>query len=689
MAGATSAMRRPSSPDQLDHEHEYEHYCRTSPRRERLQRERLKAQRLQQAKRPGQRLVRARTPPQAGRASLEVRRKIQTGGVPGYPGHPDTKTEMDPRQHARMQKIIGTMSAFSQLAIEEAEAELAEAAAEREWADVTEAEEELRLAMETGNQRAIKVAQGRLDAEKEEAETAQRQAAIERKEADVAAANVAEEKARAEAEQRGGKARLPGTPMAGRPDRPAHWVKGEDLAAYYEKEQSATRLAALLRIVNNDPSLITLDWSKLGVHDGVAQQLGHALRNNTHLWRLDLRFNADFTDLACGCGKARDCAATGSLERELAQTCVRKPSHFDLQLSSATSSIGHRRAPTRPHKLVNADALQVLRVELVGTGVSGTKASALHAICRKNAVRAVESTSLHQCRMDSLFAGGCSATTSNGLCSICMLWCAPSAGNDPNLRLLDWDAMRVDSASLGELARALHSNTHLRQLRLQRNRELTDDDIDVLEEAITSGGCGVTEVLCVSGTGVTAAKASYLSQQIDVRRLRANDPSLTELTWGRRESSDIEHLEQQRMETFLREDGADALLRTSGNQRVSEQLLVNRRTCKLLGQALRGTSHLRVIDFGENPQLNDIGAAYIIDALPESKVVRVWAIQTGITEETKQRIDRLCVENALRQLGEDDPTLFALHWFGLSLTDSELRQRAFCPCSALYCAVVL
>jgi hypothetical protein len=71
--------------------------------------------------------------------------------------------------------------------------------------------------------------------EKEEAETAQRQAAIERKEADVAAANVAEEKARAEAEQRGGKARLPGTPVAGRPDRPAHWVKGEDLVAYYEK----------------------------------------------------------------------------------------------------------------------------------------------------------------------------------------------------------------------------------------------------------------------------------------------------------------------------------------------------------------------------------------------------------------------------------------------------------------------
>ena len=107
--------------------------------------------------------------------------------------------------------------------------------------------------------------------------------------------------------------------------------------------------------------------------------ISHALRNNTHLWRLDLRFNADFTDLACGCGKARDCAATGSLERELAQTCVRKPSRFYLQLSSATSSIGHRRARTRPHKLVDADVLQVLRVELV--------AAVLHSVaCAESAL---------------------------------------------------------------------------------------------------------------------------------------------------------------------------------------------------------------------------------------------------------------------------------------------------------------
>ena len=129
---------------------DYERYSRKSPRRERAKRAALKAQRLRDSQRPSQRLVRARTPPQSGRASSELRNMIRTGGIPGYPGHPDTKPEMDSRQRARMQKIIGSMTTYSHLAKEEAEAELAEAAAEQEWADVTEAEEELRHAKEMG-----------------------------------------------------------------------------------------------------------------------------------------------------------------------------------------------------------------------------------------------------------------------------------------------------------------------------------------------------------------------------------------------------------------------------------------------------------------------------------------------------------------------------------------------------------
>ena len=48
-----------------------------------------------------------------------------------------------------------------------------------------------------------------------------------------------------------------------------------------------------------------------------------------------------------------------------------------------------------------------------------------------------------------------------------------AAGDDPRLRVLDWDAMRVDGRAIDELAKALHGNTNLRQLRLQRNAPVT------------------------------------------------------------------------------------------------------------------------------------------------------------------------------------------------------------------------
>eukprot|EP01043_Picozoa_sp_COSAG02_P086061 COSAG02_NODE_23586_length_714_cov_0.923577_2_plen_130_part_01 len=91
---------------------DYVRFCRKSPRRERATRAALKAQRLRDAQRPSQRLVRARTPPHSGRASSELRNMIRTGGVPGYPGHPDTKPEMDPRQRARMQRSVSTVTTF-------------------------------------------------------------------------------------------------------------------------------------------------------------------------------------------------------------------------------------------------------------------------------------------------------------------------------------------------------------------------------------------------------------------------------------------------------------------------------------------------------------------------------------------------------------------------------------------------
>lgn len=260
-----------------------------------------------------------------------------------------------------------------------------------------------------------------------------------------------------------------------------------------------------------------------------------------------------------------------------------------------------------------------------------------------------------------------------------------ATGNDPILRVLNWDSMRVDGRAVDELAKALHGNSNLRQLRLQHNRDITDNNLAKLDEALQTAGCGVTEVLCVVGTGVSEVKANALSQLINIRRLHADDPDLTEIAWNRRVTSDVEGMARLRMSSFVDDEGADILLRQSSAQQVSFNILVNRRTCKLLGNALRGSTHLRVIDLGANAQLNDSGAKYIAEALSESNVVRVWTAQTAISKEMSSCIDRLCVENALQQLSENDPALVALHWFGLDLMNQEILDCAYSLRCAAQC----
>ena len=102
------------------------------------------------------------------------------------------------------------------------------------------------------------------------------------------------------------------------------------------------------------------------------------------------------------------------------------------------------------------------------------------------------------------------------------------------------------------------------------------------------------------------------------------------IAWSGRESSDLEGVARRRGLSLVTKDGAMELMRQSATHSISTQILINRRTCKLLSASLRGNTHLRVIDLGNNPQLNDVGAAYIAEGLSESRVVRVWMAQTAV-----------------------------------------------------------
>ena len=82
----------------------------------------------------------------------------------------------------------------------------------------------------------------------------------------------------------------------------------------------------------------------------------------------------------------------------------------------------------------------------------------------------------------------------------------------------------------------------------------------------------------------------------------------------------------------------------------------------------------------------DAGAAFLVEGLPQSGVTRVWMKNTGISEPMQSRIHRCCVENALRRLAADDPTLSALHWFGTPTHDTAAERRGVAPgcCACLH-----
>ena len=85
----------------------------------------------------------------------------------------------------------------------------------------------------------------------------------------------------------------------------------------------------------------------------------------------------------------------------------------------------------------------------------------------------------------------------------------------------------------------------------------------------------------------------------------------------------------------------------------------------------------------------DAGAAFLVEGLPQSGVTRVWMKNTGISEPMQSRIHRCCVENALRRLAADDPTLSALHWFGTPTHDTAAERRGMDCAAALVLVSIL
>ena len=126
--------------------------------------------------------------------------------------------------------------------------------------------------------------------------------------------------------------------------------------------------------------------------------------------------------------------------------------------------------------------------------------------------------------------------------------------NSSTLRIVDWTNTGGQSGAgdtqLAELIKTLPRNTHITEIRLSNNLDITDAHMDQLaalvgkdgerQGGIFKGLCQITSV-ALDGTSVSAAKAAHVAQQIELRRanlevskVRSNDSSIVRVDWSPR-----------------------------------------------------------------------------------------------------------------------------------------------------------
>jgi hypothetical protein len=251
----------------------------------------------------------------------------------------------------------------------------------------------------------------------------------------------------------------------------------------------------------------------------------------------------------------------------------------------------------------------------------------------------------------------------------CRRWLARVADNDPDLWLLDWsndgygeacepNIWNVDDAMMVELARALSSgsrppNTHLQQIVLESNHNVTDIGLAHLHAALTLP-CGVVSINLADTSTTLAARQKVLRRLVEnaAARVAANDPGLSFVSIG------IGYFDRD------------------------QRRVLDDATLRLLFRALRGNTHLRrlTIEEGFYPSLPDGD-----EELARSVATALWPdleaalphtclcdIQFDCPFAVRAAKEALLVKNRQRLIASNDPDLDNIDWVNCGLLQLSL-----------------
>ena len=212
---------------------------------------------------------------------------------------------------------------------------------------------------------------------------------------------------------------------------------------------------------------------------------------------------------------------------------------------------------------------------------------------------------------------------------------------------VNWVMSGVTDAELRSLALALEGNTHVREINLQNNPQISDDGARPLRDVVRR--CGRVVALHLWATSVSTALKTQIAELCKanvVALVASNDPATTMVNWQCAAVGDKD----------LRSLAAAMLY---GWQVHAEP-----------------NAHLQEIRLTYNDDCCDVGADVLRQALWRSGVVTIVCKHTGFTSGMIGRLTRICVANACVRMAANDPAIVQLKWWDMPVDDSAMVQLA-------------
>jgi len=361
-------------------------------------------------------------------------------------------------------------------------------------------------------------------------------------------------------------------------------------------------------VLNNDPEKTDVYWYMKGVTNAEVRLLAEALKNNTHVDRINLSNNSKITD-----------------ENMALLTEVVEKSNIIVNIGLHATSVSDAKKLLIYAELVKNTVKQLdddnlefvswfmmeiddaqIRQLLPGLTKSIMLEKLLLTFNSKitdaiipELLKAVKSSYVYTVDLDDT---GVTASNIDKMRNILQInkVLFDVKNNNPEMIQVDWKNKNVGNFDVLRLAKAMQNNTNLQTIDLYNNREITDEIMPELIGAVQN-----SKVVSIWFNNITIEddKKQEINNALAYnarQRIRDNDRALKSLNWANMNITD-------------------------------EQVIV-------LAEGIKNGRRIKNINLTSNKGITDASMPALLDAVQNSKVVYIHLYDTGVTKAKQEKM---------------------------------------------------